>query len=173
MRKEHEQGPGVAYHDVSLSQKGLRTNGGYACRVFSATWYTAGLVAGFGVALGVVVAGLLAAVRGGVLVAFVVGLAGGALIGALPWGWEEAVAGGFGGALGGLATVQVVRGALDRGGTRGATALLVAVGAAVLAALALVPLLGYVEAVLVPAAARRLSRRTGRTYAGLRILARD
>jgi hypothetical protein len=141
--------------------------------MFGATWYTAGLVAGFGLALGVLVAGLLATIRGGVLVAFLAGLVGGAAIGALPWGWEEAVAGGFGGALGGLATVEFVRGALARGGTRGATALLVAVGAAVLAALALVPLLGYVEAVVVPAAARRLSRRAGRTYAGLRILARD
>jgi len=141
--------------------------------VFGATWYTAGLVAGFGVALGVLAAGLLATVRRGALVAFVAGLAAGALVGALPWGWEEAVAGGFGGALGGLGTVQFVQGALRRGGTRGATALLVAVGAAVLAVLALVPLLGYVEAVIVPAAARRLSRRAGRTYAGLRILARD
>lgn len=141
--------------------------------MFGATWYTAGLVAGFGLALGVLVAGILATVRGGVLVAFLAGLAGGAVIGALPWGWEEAVAGGFGGAMGGLGTVQFVRGALGRGGTRGATAVLVAVGAAVLAVLALVPLLGYVEAVIVPAAARRLSRRAGRTYAGLRILARD
>ncbi|MEX2647060.1 MAG: hypothetical protein WD249_12435 [Gaiellaceae bacterium] len=138
--------------------------------MFGATWYTAGLVAGFGLALGVLVAGLLATVRGGVLVAFLAGLAGGALIGALPWGWEEAAAGGFGGALGGLGTVQLVRGALGRGGTRGATAVLVALGAVVLAVLALVPLLGYVEAVVVPAAARRLSRRAGRTYAGLRIL---
>jgi hypothetical protein len=141
--------------------------------VFDATWYTAGLVAGFGVALGVLLAGALAAVRGGIMAAFVTGLVGGALIGALPWGWEEAVAGGFGGAVGGLGGAQVVRGALGRGGARGATGLLVGVGAAVLAALALVPLLGYVEAVVVPAAAGRLRRRAGRTHAGLRILARD
>jgi hypothetical protein len=141
--------------------------------VFDATWYTAGLVAGFGVAVGVLLAGALAAVRGGTLAAFAAGLVGGVLVGALPWGWEEAVAGGFGGAVGGLGGVEVVRGALRRGGARGPTGLLVGIGAAVIAALALVPLLGYVEAVVVPAAAGRLRRRAGRTHAGLRILARD
>lgn len=141
--------------------------------MFGATWYTAGLAAGFGVSLGVVLAGALAGVRGGILAGFVAGLAGGALIGALPWGWEEAVAGGFGGSVGALGAAEIVRGTLARGGTRAATGLLVAVGAAVLAALALVPLLGYAEAVVVPALAGRLRRRGGRTYAGLRILARD
>jgi hypothetical protein len=141
--------------------------------VFGATWYTAGLVAGLGVALGVLAAGIFAALRLGVLLAFVAGLAAGVLVGALPWSWEEAVAGGFGGALAGLAVPDVVRGALGRGGTRGATAVLVAGAAFVLAALSLVPLLGYVLAVVVPAGARRIGRRGGRTYAGLRILARD
>jgi hypothetical protein len=151
----------------------VAANGGYPCAVFGAAWYTAGLVAGLGTALGVLLATLLAAVRRGMLVAFASGLVGGVLIGALPWGWEEAVAGGFGGAVGGLGAVEIVRGALGRGGTRGATALLVALAAAALAALALVPLLGYFEAVVVPALAARLRRRAGRTYAGLRILARD
>ncbi len=137
------------------------------------TWYTAGVFAGFGVGLGVLVAGVLAATRGGLLAALVLGVAGGALLGALPYGWEEAVAGGFGGALGALGAVQVAHGALRRGGTRGGTALLVAAAALVLAALALVPLLGYVEAVVVPALAGRLRRRAGGRYAGLRILARD
>jgi hypothetical protein len=141
--------------------------------VLGATWYTAGVVAGLGVAVGVLASGIFAAARLGVLLAFVAGLAGGALIGALPWAWEEAVAGGFGGALAGLAVPEVVRGALGRGGTRGATALLVAGAALVLAALAAVPLLGYVLAVAVPAAARRIGRRGGRRFAGLRILARD
>jgi hypothetical protein len=42
-----------------------------------------------------------------------------------------------------------------------------------LAVLALVPLLGYVEAVALPALAARLRRRSPETYAGLRTLARD
>jgi hypothetical protein len=141
--------------------------------VFGAAWYTAGLVAGLGTALGVLLATLLGAVRGGMIVAFLAGLVGGSLIGALPWGWEEAVAGGFGGAVGGLGATEIVRGALRRGGTRGATALLVAVAAVALAALAIVPFVGYLEAVVVPALAARLRRRAGRTYAGLRILAKD
>ena len=136
-------------------------------------WYTAGLLAGLGTALGVLLAALLAAIRGGRLAAFVVGVVGGAVIGALPWGWEEAVAGGFGGALGGLGAAEILRGALGRGGTRGGTAVLGAGAAAGLAVLALVPFLGYLEAVVVPALAGRLRRRSGRTYAGLRILARD
>ncbi|MEX2211037.1 MAG: hypothetical protein WD689_04665 [Gaiellaceae bacterium] len=132
-----------------------------------ATWYTAGLALGLGVALGVFAAGLrqgIAAVAGGI--------GAGVLIGVLAWGWPEAVAGGLGGAAGGLAATQIVAGALGRGGTRTATALLVAVGAAALAALALVPALGYVEAIVVPALAARLRARAGRRYAGLRILSR-
>jgi hypothetical protein len=47
--------------------------------------------------------------------------------------------------------------------------------AAALAAgvLALVPALGYLEAVAAPVLGQRLSRRAGQRYAGLRILARD
>jgi len=137
------------------------------------TWYTAGVFAGFGVGLGVLLAGLLAATRGGMLTALALGLVGGAAIGAFPYGWEQAVAGAFGGTAGALGATQVVRGTLRRGGTRAGTALLVGAVAAGLAALALVPLLGYIEAVVVPGLAARLRRRAGRTYAGLRILARD
>jgi hypothetical protein len=43
----------------------------------------------------------------------------------------------------------------------------------VLALLALIPLVGYLEAVAVPAVAARLRRRAGARYAGLRVLARD
>jgi hypothetical protein len=138
------------------------------------TWYTAGVFAGFGVGLGVLLAGVLAATRGGVLSAFVLGVAGGALIGAVPYGWEEAVAAGFGGGVGALGATQIVQGSLRGGGTRTGTALLVGAAALGLAALALVPILGYVEAVVVPALAGRLRQRAGgRRYAGLRILARD
>jgi hypothetical protein len=88
-------------------------------------------------------------------------------------GWPEAVGGAVGGFLGGGAAGPVVAGTLRRGGTRGGTAALVTVAALVGAALALIPLVGYLEAVAVPALAARLRRRAGGRYAGLRILARD
>lgn len=136
-------------------------------------WYTIGLFAGFGVALGTLLAGLLATPRVGWVAAAAVAAAGGAALGFLLSGTWEGVAGGIGGLLGAGGSAAVVTGALGRGGTRAGTAALVALGAAVIALLALVPAVGYLEAVAVPALAARLRRRAGRTYAGLRILARD
>jgi hypothetical protein len=118
-------------------------------------------------------AGLLGAVRGGAVLAMLVGAAAGAALGLGLADVEEAIGGAIGGLLGGLGTSQVVSGALGRGGQRAATALLVAIAAVVVAVLALIPIVGYVEAVVVPALAVRLRRRSGRRYAGLRILARD
>jgi hypothetical protein len=66
----------------------------------------------------------------------------------------------------------IVRGALRRGGTRGGTALLVAVAAVAAAGLAFVPVVGFVEAVALPALAVRLRRRSPERYAGLRTLAK-
>jgi hypothetical protein len=141
--------------------------------VFGDDWYTIGLAAGLATALGVLLATLFASFRWGVAAAFIGGVAGGVLIGFLPWSWDEAIAGGVAGGLGALGASGIVRGALRRGGTRGATTLIVAAVAVLLAALALVPIVGYVVAVAVPALAARLRRRSDRTYAGLRILARD
>jgi hypothetical protein len=137
------------------------------------TWYTAGVFAGFGLSLGVLLADVMAATRTGVLAALALGLAGGGLLGGFAYGSAEAVTGAFGGAAGAFAGAQFVRGTLRRGGTRAGTGIVFAIAAAGLAALALIPLLGYVEAVVVPGLAARLRRRAGRTYAGLRILARD
>lgn len=136
-------------------------------------WYTIGLVAGLGVAVGVLLAGALASLRFGLEFALVLGAAIGAAIGALIWGVPEAVAGGLGGALGALGAVQIARGALRRGGTVTGTALLVGAAAVVIAALAFIPLVGYVLAIVVPGLAVRLRRRSPETYAGLRSLARD
>jgi hypothetical protein len=136
-------------------------------------WYTIGLFAGLGAAVGVLLAGALASVRFGLELALVVGAAVGAALGALISGVPEAVAGGVGGALGAVGAVQIARGALRRGGTAVGTAVLLAGGALVLAALAFIPLVGYLEAVVVPGLAARLRRRSPETYAGLRTLARD
>ena len=136
-------------------------------------WYTIGLATGLGVALAVLLSGMLAATRFGVPASVALGAAAGAGVGLLLFDWPEAVGGAVGGALGGAGAVQLVRGTLARGGTRGGTAILVAAGAALLAVLALIPVVGYAEAAVAPALAARLRRRAGRTYAGLRILARD
>ena len=76
------------------------------------------------------------------------------------------------GLVGGVASAVVVAGALRRGGTRGGTALLVGVASLVVAAAAFVPVLGYLEALALPALAVRLRRRAGERYAGLRTLAK-
>jgi hypothetical protein len=85
----------------------------------------------------------------------------------------EALAIVVGGILGALGALELVRGALGRGGTRLGTALFVLLGAVVVAALAFVPIVGYVEAVAVPALGMRLRKRSGERYAGLRTLAKD
>ena len=135
-------------------------------------WYWIGVVAGVGVALGVLLSGLLGGWSRAALAAAVPAAAGGVGVGFLVDNWNEALGGGIGGVLGALGAAQVVGGALQRGGTRGGTALLVAGGSLALAALALIPGVGYLEAVAAPALAARLRRRAGERYAGLRSLAR-
>ena len=135
-------------------------------------WYTVGLFAGLGVAVGIAVVGLLAG-RRIEAVAPLVGAALGVGLGLALADLEEAAAGGLGGLLGAFGAAQLVRGALVRGGTRAATAFLVLLGAAVVALLAFVPVVGYVEAIALPALGIRTRRRAGKRYAGLRTLARD
>jgi hypothetical protein len=136
------------------------------------TWYWIGVFAGIGLSFGVLFAGVLAPspVRAAALV--LAPLAGG-LLGFALADWEQTVAGAIGGVLGSLAALVLARGALNRGGTRGGTGVLLALSAAALAALAFVPALGYVEAVALPALAARLRLRAPKRYAGLRTLARD
>ena len=64
-----------------------------------------------------------------------------------------------------------MRGALRRGGTRGGTAALVAGAALVVAALAWIPAVGYVVALVLPALVPLLRRARPERYAGLRTLA--
>jgi hypothetical protein len=135
-------------------------------------WYTVGLFAGLGVAFGIAVVGVLGGRRISLLAPLLAAALGVAL-GIVLADVEEAVAGGVGGLLGAVGSAQLVRGALGRGGTRAATAFLVLLGAVVVALLALVPGVGYLEAIAVPALGFRLRRREGKRYAGLRTLARD
>jgi hypothetical protein len=86
--------------------------------------------------------------------------------------WDEAAACAAGGALAALGTAPFARRSVEVGGTRVGTSLLIAGAALVAAAFALVPGLGYLEAVLLPALGVRLRARAPKRYAGLRTLAR-
>jgi hypothetical protein len=136
-------------------------------------WYWLGVSLGLGVALGTVVAGLIAPVRAGVLLAAIVaGVAGYglALVFVAPL---AALSGVAGGAAGAVAIAQLCRRTLTRGGTRGATGALLFFLGLVVGGLAFVPALGYLEAVLVVLLALRLRGGGGDRYAGLRTLAHD
>src|SRR6266540_1740332 len=109
-------------------------------------WYRIGLSLGLGVGLGALLAAVVAPRRAGVTVGLgAAAIAGGAGAGYAIGGWHEALAGGLGGGLGAL----------------------------ILAALALVPAVGYLEAVTLPALAARARGRRVERVAGLRSLARD
>ena len=135
-------------------------------------WYTIGLALGVGVGAGVLAAGLLARGVPGIVVAAIGGAVTGALAGWLVGDAAEVIAGAIGGPLGAFGAAQLVLGAMKRGGTKGGIAFLIAAAGIVVALLALVPVLGYAEAVVVPALAARLRRRYPERYAGLRTLAK-
>jgi hypothetical protein len=137
-------------------------------------WYWIGVSVGFGAAGGVLVAGLAARVVVlAIVVAALVGLGLGYAIDAWqPGGWVDVLGGGVGGVAAVLGALQIVRGALRRGGTAGGTAALVAAAALLAAGLALIPAVGYLEAVALPVLAARLRRRAPERYAGLRTLAK-
>jgi hypothetical protein len=132
-------------------------------------WYTIGILVGLGTALGVAAAGVLRHA----LVSFVVAAVIAVAIGFAFFHWYEAVGGLVGAACGAIGSAPLVAGALRRGGTRGGTALLLGLVALVGAALAFVPVVGYLEAVAVPVLGVRLRRRAPDTHAGLRSLAKD
>jgi len=132
-------------------------------------WYTIGILVGLGASIGVAATATLRRALAGVAVAAVVAGAIGLIFGQ----WDEAAGGVVGAACGAIGSAPLVRGTLRRGGTRGGTALLLTLAALVGAALAFVPVLGYLEAVAVPALGARLRSRAPERHAGLRSLARD
>jgi hypothetical protein len=137
------------------------------------SWYWIGVCAGLGVALGVLLAGLLAGTRAGVTAALLLATGGGVAIGFALGQWDEAIGGGAGGALGAIGSAQLVAGTLRRGGARFGVALFIGLASLALAAIAWIPIVGYLEATLVPAFAARLRGRAAQRYAGLRTLAKD
>ena len=137
------------------------------------SWYWIGVCAGLGVAVGVLCAGLFAGTRIALTAALVLAAGVGVAIGFGLGEWDEAVGGGAGGALGAVGAAQLVMGTLRRGGARFGTAVFVGIAAVALAALAWIPVVGYLEAAVVPAFAARLRGRAPERYAGLRSLAQD
>jgi len=132
-------------------------------------WYTIGILVGVGTALGVAATGVARRALVGLVPAVAIAVA----IGFVFAQWDQAVGGLVGAVCGALGSAPVVAGALRRGGTRGGTALLLGLVALAGVALALVPVVGYLEAVAVPVLGARLRRRSPDTHAGLRTLARD
>lgn len=136
-------------------------------------WYWIGVTVGLGAGLGVLLAGLLGGDRRQLVAALVLGAAAGFGIGLALDDWDEAIGGAVGGAAGALGAGELALGTFRRGGTRGGTAALFALGAIGVAALGWVPGVGYAEAALLPLLGWRLRRRAPGRYAGLRILAKD
>lgn len=136
------------------------------------SWYTIGLCLGLGLGLGVVLVGILGSNVIGVGAGVVVGAAAGVAIGLAVGGAAEAIAGGVGGFLGALAAAAVVHGALRRGGTRLGIAAYLGVLGLLICLLALIPAVGYVEAVAIPLLAARMRGRQAARFAGLRTLAK-
>lgn len=142
------------------------------------SWYWIGVAVGLGAGAGVLLAGFAGAARAALVAVTVAALGAGAAVGYgidawQPGGWGDIAGGAFGGLAGSFGVAQVVAGALRRGGTRGGTAALVAGAAIVAAGLAWIPVVGYLEALVLPALAARIRRRAPERYAGLRTLARD
>ncbi|MGH3135874.1 MAG: hypothetical protein ACRDPV_05205 [Gaiellaceae bacterium] len=136
------------------------------------SWYTIGLCLGLGLGIGVALVGILGSNVLGVGAGVVIGAALGAAIGFAIGDAAEVVAGGVGGFLGALAAAAVVHGALRRGGTRLGIAAYVGVLGLVISILALIPVVGYVEAVAIPLLAARMRGRQAARFAGLRTLAK-
>ncbi len=132
-------------------------------------WYTIGILVGLGTSLGVV--SVAAAAR--LLVGAAVAVVAAVVIGLLAWHWEQAVGGAAGALCGSSGAWPLVSGTLRRGGTRGGTATLLGGASLVGAALAFVPVVGYLEAIAVPLLGFRLRRRAPERHAGLRSLAKD
>jgi hypothetical protein len=134
-------------------------------------WYWWGLAAGLGAGVGLLVAGLAwnrATAAAAIAISAVAGIGIGLVLGE----WDEAVACAAGAALGALGAAPFAYRSVEAGGTRSGTSLLLCAAALVVGGLAVVPALGYVEAILLPLLGIRLSTRAPKRYAGLRSLAR-
>jgi hypothetical protein len=131
--------------------------------------YTIGVATGVGVAIGILAAVLFPRWPWVLVPAAAVAVA----IALSVAGWPEAVGAGVGACAGAIGARPVVIGALRRGGTRTGLAVLVGLAALAVAALAFIPVVGYLLVVSVPWLGVRLRSRLPERFAGLRTLARD
>src|SRR3954449_8937245 len=136
-------------------------------------WYRIGLSLGLGIAIGLLLCGLVAPRRRLVALAALAAAAAGFGVGWLIGGWHEAIAGAAGAVLSTLAAGPVASRTLEGGGTRSGNAMIFLAASVLFAGIALIPFLGYLEAAAVPALAHRAPPPPPRRYAGLRTLARD
>ena len=135
-------------------------------------WYAIGITVGIGVAAGIAFAGVLAGLRFGFATTFLGALLVGVGVGLIVNGWLGAGGGVVGAVIGAISAAAIVRGANRRGATLGGTAFLLLGVAVVVGLLALVPAIGYLEAVVLPVIAARRARSGPEKYAGLRSLAK-
>jgi hypothetical protein len=136
------------------------------------SWYTIGLCLGLGLGLSVAITGVLGTNVLGIGAAAIVGAVLGGAIGLLIGDTAETVAGALGGVVGALSAAAVVVGALRRGATRFGVGAYVGALGVLLCLFALVPIAGYVLAVLLPVLAARMRGRQAARFAGLRTLAK-
>ena len=135
--------------------------------------YWIGVFLGIGVGVGVLLAGVLGRSRPAVLVAVALAAVAGFGLGIWLGDEPEAAAAAIGGIFGAVSAAEVLGRALARGGERlGMAVIGIAAGAAA-AALAFIPIVGYLEVLALPILAVRMRRSRPERYAGLRTLARD
>jgi hypothetical protein len=135
-------------------------------------WYTIGLCLGLGLGIGLILSGLLGVNGAGVGVAALLAIAAGAAVGIAVGELAETVAGGIAGLLGALSAATIVQGAIRRGATRMGVAAYVGMTGVLVCLLALIPIVGYLEVVVLPLLAVRMRGRQAARYAGLRTLAK-
>ena len=135
-------------------------------------WYEIGVALGLGLGAGVLFAGLLGATRFGLATSAAGAVVVGVVAGLLVNGWVGVGGGVVGAVVGAVSAAAVVRGASRRGSTAGGTALILTAVAIVVAALGLIPVVGYAEVVALPVLAARRARSGPQKYAGLRSLAK-
>jgi len=135
-------------------------------------WYEIGITLGIGVAAGIAFAGVLAGLRFGFAITLLGALVVSAPAGLLVNGWIGAGGGVVGAMIGAASAAAIVRGAKLRGATLGGTAFLLLGAAVVVGLLALIPTVGYFEAIVLPVVAVRRARGGPEKYAGLRSLAK-
>ncbi|MEI7761023.1 MAG: hypothetical protein WCJ67_09685 [Thermoleophilia bacterium] len=135
-------------------------------------WYEIGITVGVGVAAGIALAGVLAGLRFGFAATILGSVVSGIVAGVLVNGWLGAGGGVIGGVIGAASAVTIARGATRRGATSGGVAIFLVGAALAVGLLALVPVVGYLEAIVLPFLAMRRARANPDKVAGLRSLAR-